>query len=109
MARVVARRGRTSTGTWYVAPPTRRLFTSSTGRTFSTARLTVATGSVPVLRSISVSASYTIFSDNDRLPRCRSLFTSWVTTTDRCTGSGMRSRRGAEPLRGIGQPSRLAP
>src|SRR5262249_30863172 len=109
IASVVALRGRTSTGTWYVAPPTRRLFTSSTGRTFSTARLTLPPRSVPVLRSISASASYTIRSDSDRFPRCRSLLTSWVTTTDRWTGSGIRSRRGAEPFRGIGQPSRLAP
>ena len=33
--------------------------------------------------------------------------TNCVTTTDRCTGSGMRSRRGAGPLRGI--QSVLAP
>src|SRR5262245_55303349 len=37
----------------------------------------------------------------DFLPRCRILLTSWVTTTDRYTGSGMRSRRGAGPLRGM--------
>src|SRR5262245_9433847 len=38
----------------------------------------------------------------DFLPRCRILLTIWVTSTDRYTGSGMRSRRGAGPLRGIG-------
>src|SRR6266508_3090614 len=37
----------------------------------------------------------------ERFPRCSTLLTSWVTTTDRYTGSGMRSRRDAGPLRGI--------
>src|SRR5438874_2557315 len=39
MARVDARRGLTSIGTWYVAPPTRRLLTSSWGFTLSMATL----------------------------------------------------------------------
>src|SRR6476659_6303487 len=101
MASVVARRGRTSIGTWYVAPPTRRLFTSSAGRTFSTARLSVGTGSPLVLRSISLRAWYTICSAVERLPCWSTLLTSWVTTTERWTGSGRSSRRGAGPLRGI--------
>jgi len=37
IAKAFLRSGRTSTGTWYVAPPTRRLFTSTRGRTFSIA------------------------------------------------------------------------
>src|SRR5579875_553743 len=36
-----------------------------------------------------------------RLPRDSTLFTTWVTRTDRYTGSGWRSRRGAGPLRGM--------
>src|SRR5579884_11221 len=36
-----------------------------------------------------------------RFPLERILFTIWVTSTDRNTGSGIRSRRGAGPLRGI--------
>src|SRR5579875_3449292 len=39
-------------------------------------------------------------SANVRLPRDSTLFTTWVTSTDRKTGSGVSSRRGAGPLRG---------
>src|SRR5579872_233066 len=39
-------------------------------------------------------------SASDRLPRERILFTSWVTSTERKTGSGTRSRRAGGPLRG---------
>src|SRR3954468_18814704 len=41
-------------------------------------------------------------SDSARLTRVRILFTSWVTSTEWYTGSGMSSRRGAGPFRGIG-------
>src|SRR3954454_22636443 len=41
-------------------------------------------------------------SASDRLPRTSTLLTIWVTSSCRYTGSGMRSRRGAGPLRGIG-------
>src|SRR6476620_6468439 len=37
----------------------------------------------------------------ERLPRCRTLLTIWVTSSDRWTGSGVRLRRGAGPLRGM--------
>ena len=43
MARAVRRSGRTSTGTWYVAPPTRRLLTSTTGLRFVSACLKTVT------------------------------------------------------------------
>src|ERR1700678_1434764 len=36
-----------------------------------------------------------------RLPRLRTRFTTWVTSTEWYTGSGMSSRRTAGPLRGI--------
>ena len=39
------RSGRTSTGTWYVEPPTRRLFTSTRGRTLPSARSHTFNGS----------------------------------------------------------------
>src|SRR5271157_4012296 len=39
-------------------------------------------------------------SARDRLPRERILLHSWVTSTDRYTGSGTSSRRGGGPLRG---------
>src|SRR5258705_6943909 len=35
-----------------------------------------------------------------RLPRSRILLTTWVTSTEWYTGSGISSRRGAGPLRG---------
>jgi hypothetical protein len=41
----VRRSGRTSTGTWYVEPPTRRDFTSRAGLTLSTACLNSLSGS----------------------------------------------------------------
>src|SRR5581483_5062915 len=41
-------------------------------------------------------------SATDRLPRSRILLTTWVTSTEWYTGSGISSRRGAGPLRGIG-------
>src|SRR5258706_6407865 len=45
-------------------------------------------------------ASYTIFSATERFPRRRILLTTWVTSTEWYTGSGMSSRLGAGPLRG---------
>src|SRR5690606_40267207 len=45
IARAVRRDGRTSIGTWYVAPPTRRAFTSTIGRTFSRVVSKNSTGS----------------------------------------------------------------
>src|SRR5699024_2845436 len=81
-ARVVDRPGRTSTGTWYVAPPTRRDRTSSAGRTLSRPFLRVMTGSVPVFsRQISI-AEYTIRSAVVFLPSTRILLTSCVTSGD---------------------------
>ena len=62
IASEVARSGRTSTGTWYVAPPTRRDFTSMRGRTLSSARRNIARGSLRVLLSMIAKALYTICS-----------------------------------------------
>src|ERR1019366_3952232 len=39
-------------------------------------------------------------SASERFPRERTLLHSWVTSTDRYTGSGTSSRRGGGPLRG---------
>jgi small subunit ribosomal protein S7 len=52
MANAVRRSGRTSTGTWSEAPPTRRLFTSSVGLELLTACLKTATPGCPVRSSI---------------------------------------------------------
>src|SRR5580765_4309402 len=41
-------------------------------------------------------------SATDRLPRSRILLTTWVTSTEWYTGSGISSRRGAGPFLGIG-------
>src|SRR5947209_5067437 len=43
-------------------------------------------------------------SASERLPRSRTLFTSWVTSTEWYTGSGMSSRRGGGPFRGMRLP-----
>src|SRR5690625_6998085 len=59
----IRRSGRTSTGTWYEAPPTRRLFTSTAGFTFSTAVWKTSKGSSPLVFSeIKSSAPYRICS-----------------------------------------------
>ena len=52
MARAARRSGRTSTGTWSEAPPTRRLFTSSAGLALLTACLKTVTPGWPVRSSI---------------------------------------------------------
>src|SRR6266498_395594 len=84
--------------------PTRRLRVSSTGLAFSTARLTVVTGSLPVLRRHCSSAEYTTRSDSERLPLSMILFTSWVTSCDWYTGSGASGRRLTGPFRGMPLP-----
>src|SRR5947209_6754010 len=58
MASATRRSWRTSTGTWYVAPPTRRLFTSRTGFTLSRAFLKVFSGSSLVRCCTRSSARY---------------------------------------------------
>src|SRR3982750_208435 len=98
---VTARGARTSTGTWYVAPPTRRLRTSRVGFTLSIARLSVTTGSVPDFSRQPSSAPYTMRSANCRFPRSRILLISWVTSGELYTGSGTSGRCGAGPLRGM--------
>src|SRR3954469_22886577 len=100
-ASVVDREARTSTGTWYVAPPTRRLRTSRVGFTLSSARLSVITGSVPVFSRQPSSAPYTMRSATDRLPSSSTLLMSCVTSGEAYTGSMTTGRFGAGPLRGI--------
>src|SRR6266700_2313337 len=100
-ASVVLREARTSTGTWYVAPPTRRLRTSRVGLTLSSARLSVTTGSLPVLSLQPSIAPYTMRSASDRLPLRSTLFTSAVTSGEPYTGSVTSWRLVAGPLRGM--------
>src|SRR5258707_531502 len=45
-------------------------------------------------------ALYTLRSATVFLPRSNTLLISWVTSVERYTGSGIKSRRGAGPLRG---------
>ena len=54
--RPVRRTGRTSTGTWKLAPPTRRLFTSTIGREFDSAWLKTSSGSLPPFLAIDSNA-----------------------------------------------------
>src|SRR3954452_6728023 len=100
-ASVVWRGVRNSTGTWYVAPPTRRDLTSRVGLTLSSARLRVMTGSLPVFSRQPSSAEYTMRSAVDFFPSSRTLLTSWLTRGELWTGSTMSGRLGAGPLRGI--------
>jgi hypothetical protein len=63
-----------------LAPPTRRLFTSSTGVTVFTACSSTSTGGFPVRSPMRSSTSYTIFSAVDFLPRLITLLITWVTS-----------------------------
>ena len=56
IASAVRRTGRTSTGTWKLAPPTRRLFTSTIGREFDSAWVKTSSGSLPPFLAIDSNA-----------------------------------------------------
>ena len=86
-----------------MAPPTRRLFTSSTGRTFSTA-LQRGIGSPLVLRSISFSAWYTICSAVERLLACSTLLTELGDDDRPVDRVGHQLSTGAGPCAALPQP-----
>src|SRR6516164_10916757 len=71
------------------------------GFTLSSARLSVTTGSLPVLSLAPSSAPYTIRSASERLPARSTLLTSAVTSGEPYTGSVTSCRRVAGPLRGM--------
>ena len=56
IASAVRRTGRTSTGTWKFAPPTRRLFTSTIGFELASAWLKTSSGSLPPFLEIDSNA-----------------------------------------------------
>src|SRR5215510_9126260 len=74
------------------------------GFTLSSARLSVTTGSLPVLSLQPSSAPYTIRSASERLPARRTLLTSAVTSGEPYTGSVTSCRLVAGPLRGMSAP-----
>src|SRR6202020_2664212 len=103
MARVWRRFARSSTGTWYVAPPTRRDLTSTTGLTLSSACCSTAMASTPaaplffsLMRSM---APYTIFSAADFLPRSITILMNLANMSFPNLGSGRMVRWGAAALR----------
>src|SRR6202046_157493 len=105
MARVWRRFARTATGTWYVAPPTRRDLTSTTGLTLSRACCSTAIASTPaaplffsLMRSM---APYTIFSAADFLPRSLTMLMHLASMSFPNLGSGRMVRWGAAALRDI--------
>src|ERR1700728_2196388 len=100
-ASVVDRDARTSTGPWYVAPPTRRLRTSRVGLTLSSARLSVTTGSLPFFSRLPSSTPSTVRSPSERFPSLSTLLASGVTSGEPYTGSVTSCRFCAGPLRGI--------
>src|SRR5215813_13018426 len=71
------------------------------GFTLSSARLSVKTGSLPVLSLAPSSAPYTIRSPSERLPFRSTLLTSAVTSGEPYTGSVTSCRLVAGPLRGM--------
>src|SRR5213594_4216423 len=91
----VRRSGRTSTGTWYVEPPTRRDFTSTAGFTLSMAVLNIFSASCLLRSSTAIMASYMIRSAVDFLPRIIMMLTNLATSRLPYFGSGSTSRRGA--------------
>ena len=68
MANARRRSGRTSVGTWYVAPPTRLGFTSRCGVAFRIAASNTSTGSTPVRSSTISKARYSIRCARDFFP-----------------------------------------
>src|SRR5215813_12761934 len=74
------------------------------GFTLSSARLSVKTGSLPVLSLAPSSAPYTIRSASERLPFRSTLLTSAVTSGEPYTGSVTSCRLVAGPLRGMSAP-----
>jgi hypothetical protein len=105
IASVWRRLERTSTGTWYVAPPTRRDFTSTIGLTLSSAmvRSSIAwSDGRPVRSAILSIAPYTIRSATDFLPRSMIMFMNLASSTLLNLGSGRMLRVGAAALRDMG-------
>src|SRR5262245_7959707 len=101
MDREVRRSGRTSTGTWYVEPPTRRDFTSRAGLTLSTACLNSLSGSCFARSAMRSSAWYMIPSERLRLPPRIITLMNLATSRLPYFGSGLTSRRWTMALRGM--------
>src|SRR5690349_1996947 len=101
------RSGRTSTGTWYVEPPTRRDFTSTRGRTLVSARSHTLIGSSFARSATRSSAPYTMRSATAFLPSdMTTLMNLVMRRRTSCgasvnLGSGRTLRFGTSPLRGI--------
>src|SRR5437667_6525807 len=92
IASAVLRSGRTSVGTWYVAPPTRRERTSISGDALFIAFLNISSPGWPV-RSCAVSiASYIIRCAIDFFPPSISELINWETNVSPYFGSGVRGR-----------------
>src|SRR4051794_33745531 len=104
IASAIRRTGRTSTGTWKFAPPTRRLLTSTIGREFASARLKISSGSLPPFFEIDSKAPYRMRSATDFLPAVISTLTNFATSLFPYFGSGRISRLGISLRRGISLP-----
>src|SRR5690349_173892 len=106
MANDVRRSGRTSTGTWYVEPPTRRDLTSTAGFTLSMAVLNIFSASCLLRSSTAVIASYMMRSAVDFLPRIIMMLTNFATSRLPYFGSGNTSRFAAPArLIALGRPA----
>ena len=104
IASATRRTGRTSTGTWKFAPPTRRLFTSTIGFAFCSACVKTSSGSLPPFLLIASNAPYTMRSATDFLPAVMSTFMNFATSTEPNFGSARMSRFGTSLRRGIRTP-----
>src|SRR5690606_40531281 len=100
MARARRRDWRTSTGTWEVAPPTRRDFTSTDGEMLPSAFSTTSSG-FGFFSPITSMAPYTIFSATDFLPLYITMLMKRAMVSLPCFGSGSTERCGVFPLRDI--------
>src|SRR5439155_15780121 len=90
------------TGTWKLAPPTRRLLTSTMGLAFDSAWVNTSSGSLPPFLAMESKAPYTMRSATDFLPRLMSTLTNLATSPLEYFGSGRISRLGISLRRGIG-------
>src|ERR1700710_884073 len=107
IANAVRRSGRTSTGTWYVAPPTRRLFTSRRGFTLSNALRKISKGSSLKRALITSKAPYRMPSAVDFFPPIISELVNLATSLSLYLGSGVILRFGTSLRRGIAISSYL--
>src|SRR4029079_10878577 len=98
IASAMRRDWRPSTGTWYVAPPTRRDLTSTDGEMLPS-DFSTTSSAFGFFSPITSMAPYTIFSATDFLPLYMTMLMKRAIVSLPCLGSGRTERCGVLPLR----------